>query len=86
MVRNIEEITADLNKIKSKIKEHKEEIKKLEKKLISIEEEYQSDHTDHIKIVCPNCFGLGGKRESQGGLKICVLCDGKGYIWGKKYR
>jgi hypothetical protein len=44
----------------------------------------ESDHAFtggvELEVVCPDCHGTGGVRESDGGKLSCYSCSGAGYI------
>ena len=50
-------------------------------------EEYNILHPDFVQIICTRCGGNGYiPKEENKGKVVCDFCNGKCYLWMKKFR
>jgi len=76
------------DKINSKLRERDKLILKAEeynKELLELLESKNILDPLMEKIVCFHCNSLGRIKKEDGSQTLCPTCEGKGYVWLKKY-
>lgn len=82
---NKEELEAKLNSLKEKHNEMLSDLKKLEHEIKNTIDKLNELDDSMVKIICPECFGMGWMKTEEKKKIICEFCDGKGWIWAKKW-
>ena len=77
-------IEKEEEQILKNIDDKKSELKLLYKMLEDIEERKFSSSDKYVKCVCLECNGQGNTKIEDRRI-ICPVCNGKGYMWVKKW-
>jgi len=82
---NKEELEDKINSLARKRDNLILDLDKIQKELSTYMEKYYEVTDDYVKVTCVQCGGLG-YLQLEGSKKICNVCNGKEFIWLKKWK
>ena len=75
---------AELGKLLSDLRKVQEQEQELAIKINNVQEKIMDDDEYYFKGICIQCNATGWIQEKEKKI-VCPLCDGKRYIWIRKF-
>ena len=84
-MNNKDELKLQIDVVTKQLTDRMDEIDELTIKLKHLREKLREEDDDYMKCECLNCDGVGWYKDDNR-KKICETCDGKRYMWVKKFK